>query len=151
MKTLIRQGRLVDPASGIGGALDILIEDGKIAGLGSMILDDEAEVLDARGMVVCAGLVDMHVHLREPGQEHKETVDTGTAAAAAGGFTTVACMPNTKPVTDCPEILNLVREKAEKVITFAQQEELIMPDEDEVIEDEDEEEKGRAGKKACPP
>ena len=113
MKTLIRQGRLVDPASGIGGALDILIEDGKIAGLGSMILDDEAEVLDARGMVVCAGLVDMHVHLREPGQEHKETVDTGTAAAAAGGFTTVACMPNTKPVTDCPEILNLVREKAD--------------------------------------
>ena len=113
MKTLIRQGRLVDPASGIGGALDILIEDGKIAGLGSMILDDEAEVLDARGMVVCAGLVDMHVHLREPGQEHKETVDTGTAAAAAGGFTAVACMPNTKPVTDCPEILNLVREKAD--------------------------------------
>ena len=113
MKTLIRQGRLVDPASGIGGVLDILIEDGKVAGLGSVILDEEAEVLDARGMVVCAGLVDMHVHLREPGQEHKETVETGTAAAAAGGFTTVACMPNTKPVTDCPEVLKLVREKAD--------------------------------------
>ena len=114
MKTLIRQGRLVDPATGIGGVMDILIEDGKIAVIGSTILDEEAEVLDARGLVVCAGLVDMHVHLREPGFEYKETVQTGAAAAAAGGFTAIACMPNTKPATDSPEQIAYVLGKAEQ-------------------------------------
>ncbi len=114
MKTLIRQGRLVDPATGIGGVMDILIEDGKIAVIGSTILDEEAEVLDARGLVVCAGLVDMHVHLREPGFEYKETVETGAAAAAAGGFTAIACMPNTKPATDSPEQIAYVLGKAEQ-------------------------------------
>lgn len=112
MKTLIRQGRLVDPAAGIGGVMDILIEDGKIAVIGSTILDPEAEVIDARGMVVCAGLVDMHVHLREPGFEYKETIETGTAAAAQGGFTAVACMPNTRPAADSPEQLDYVLKKA---------------------------------------
>ena len=114
MKTLIRQGRLVDPATGIGGVMDILIEDGKIAVIGSTILDEEAEVIDARGLVVCAGLVDMHVHLREPGFEYKETVQTGAAAAAAGGFTAIACMPNTKPATDSPEQIAYVLGKAEQ-------------------------------------
>lgn len=114
MKTLIRQGRLVDPATGIGGVMDILIEDGKIAVIGSTILDGEAEVIDARGLVVCAGLVDMHVHLREPGFEYKETVETGAAAAAAGGFTAIACMPNTKPATDSPEQIAYVLGKAEQ-------------------------------------
>lgn len=114
MKTLIRQGRLVDPATGIGGVMDILIEDGKIAVIGSTILDEEAEVIDARGLVVCAGLVDMHVHLREPGFEYKETVETGAAAAAAGGFTAIACMPNTKPATDSPEQIAYVLGKAEQ-------------------------------------
>ncbi len=112
MKTLIRQGRLVDPSGGIGGVMDILIEDGKVAVIGSTILDTEAEVIDARGLTVCAGLVDMHVHLREPGQEHKETIATGTLAAAHGGFTTVACMPNTKPPVDNPQQLAYVLEKA---------------------------------------
>ena len=114
MKTLIRQGRLVDPATGIGGVMDILIEDGKIAVIGSTILDGEAEVIDARGLVVCAGLVDMHVHLREPGFEYKDTVETGAAAAAAGGFTAVACMPNTRPATDSPEQIAYVLGKAEQ-------------------------------------
>ncbi len=114
MKTLIRQGRLVDPAAGIGGVMDILIENGKIAVIGSTILDQEAEIIDARGLTVCAGLVDMHVHLREPGFEYKETIETGTRAAAAGGFTTVACMPNTRPVTDSPEQVAYILEKAKQ-------------------------------------
>ena len=112
MKTLIRQGRLVDPAGGIGGVMDVLIEDGKVVSIGSTILDQDAEVIDARGLVVCAGLIDMHVHLREPGFEYKETIETGTAAAAKGGFTAVACMPNTRPVTDSPEQIDFVLQKA---------------------------------------
>jgi len=112
MKLLIRQGRLVDPVSGIGGTMDILIENGKIAVIGSSIQETDAQVIDARGLTVCAGLVDMHVHLREPGFEHKETIATGTAAAAAGGFTTVACMPNTRPTIDSPEQIAFVLERA---------------------------------------
>ena len=109
MKLLIQQGRLVDPVSGIGGVMDVLVEDGKIAVLGSDIRDSEAEVLDARGLTVCAGLVDMHVHLRDPGQEYKETIETGTRAAARGGFTSVACMPNTRPAIDCAEQISYVK------------------------------------------
>ena len=112
MKLLIQQGRLVDPASGIGGVMDVLIEDGKVAVIGSDIRDSEAQVLDARGMVVCAGLVDMHVHLRDPGLEYKETIETGALAAAHGGFTSVACMPNTRPAVDCPEQVAYVTSKA---------------------------------------
>lgn len=112
MKLLIRQGRLVDPVGGIGGIMDILLEDGKVAVIGSDIRERDAEIIDARGLTVCAGLVDMHVHLREPGFEYKETVETGAAAAAHGGFTSIACMPNTRPVTDSPEGINLVRQKA---------------------------------------
>ena len=112
MKLLIQQGRLVDPASGIGGVMDVLIEDGKVAVIGSDIRDSEAQVLDARGMVVCAGLVDMHVHLRDPGLEYKETIETGALAAAHGGFTSVACMPNTRPAVDCPEQVAYVKSKA---------------------------------------
>ena len=112
MKLLIRQGRLVDPVGGIGGIMDILLEDGKVAVIGSDIRESDAEVIDARGLTVCAGLVDMHVHLREPGFEYKETVETGAAAAARGGFTSIACMPNTKPTTDTPEVIDLVKQKA---------------------------------------
>ena len=103
MKLLIRKGRLVDPVGGIGGVMDILIEDGKLAVIGSDLREPEARVIDARGLNVCAGLVDMHVHLREPGFEYKEDITTGAAAAARGGFTSVACMPNTRPVLDTPE------------------------------------------------
>ena len=112
MKLLIRQGRLVDAVGGIGGIMDILLEDGKVAVIGSDIRESDAEVIDARGLTVCAGLVDMHVHLREPGFEYKETVETGAAAAARGGFTSIACMPNTRPTTDTPEVIDLVKQKA---------------------------------------
>ena len=112
MKLLIRQGRLIDPVGGIGGVMDILLEDGKVAVIGSDLSSERAETIDARGLVVSAGLVDMHVHLREPGLEYKETVETGCAAAAAGGFTSVAPMPNTRPATDCPEQIRYVLEKA---------------------------------------
>ncbi|MEG1720221.1 MAG: dihydroorotase [Pseudoflavonifractor sp.] len=114
MKLLIRQGKLVDPVGGIGGVLDVLIEDGKVAVIGSNLYDPEAQIIDAAGLVVCAGLVDMHVHLREPGFEDKETIETGCRAAAAGGFTSIAPMPNTRPVTDCPEVLAYVLEQAAK-------------------------------------
>jgi len=92
--------------------MDILLEDGKVAVIASHINEPDAEIIDARGLTVCAGLVDMHVHLREPGQEYKETIETGTAAAAKGGFTSIACMPNTRPAADCPEVLDFIRQKA---------------------------------------
>ena len=104
---VIRGGHLIDPAAGVDGLKDILLKDGRvaeIAGPGKLRLADEAEVLDATGLVVAPGLIDMHVHLREPGQAYKETIASGTAAAAAGGFTAVAAMPNTTPVNDSPEI-----------------------------------------------
>ncbi len=112
MKYLIRQGRLVDPVGGIGGIMDILIEDGRVAVIGSDLNVPSAQVIEAKGLTICAGLVDMHVHLREPGFEYKETIASGAQAAAAGGFTAIACMPNTKPVIDCPEGVAFVREKA---------------------------------------
>jgi len=104
---LIRGGHLIDPAAGVDGLKDVLIKDGRvaeIAGPGKLKQANGAEVLDATGLTVAPGLVDMHVHLREPGQGYKETIATGTAAAAAGGFTSVAAMPNTRPVNDSPEI-----------------------------------------------
>src|ERR1039457_250351 len=103
---VIRGGHLVDPAAGVGAAKDILLKDGKVAEIaapGKLKLANGAEVLDATGLTVAPGLVDIHVHLREPGQGYKETIATGTAAAAAGGFTSVAAMPNTTPVNDSPE------------------------------------------------
>ncbi|HXH27700.1 MAG TPA: amidohydrolase family protein, partial [Candidatus Polarisedimenticolia bacterium] len=99
---LLKGGRLVDPASGIDARLDLLIVDGRIAerrGAGAAT-PSGARVMDVAGRIVCPGFIDMHVHLREPGHEHKETIETGTRAAAAGGFTSVACMPNTDPPND---------------------------------------------------
>jgi dihydroorotase len=101
-KWLLRRARVVDPATGRDGVFDVLIDGTRIARVGRDV-DAEADVkvVDLpSGLIVCPGLIDMHVHLREPGQEHKETVATGTAAAVAGGFTAVACMPNTVPVND---------------------------------------------------
>ncbi len=112
MKLLIKGGRLVDPVGGIGGVMDLLIQNGKIVGLGSDLGDEADQIIDAAGLVVCAGLVDMHVHLRDPGLEYKEDIFTGTMAAARGGVTAVACMPNTKPVTDSPEQIQYVIQKA---------------------------------------
>jgi dihydroorotase len=104
---VIRGGHLIDPAAGVDGLKDILLKDGRvaeIAGHGKLKQANGAQVLDATGLVVAPGLVDIHVHLREPGQGYKETIATGTAAAAAGGFTAVAAMPNTIPVNDSAEI-----------------------------------------------
>jgi len=102
---LIRGGRLIDPAAGVDAPRDLLLVDGKVAAIDATgkIKSVDAEVIDAKGLVVAPGLVDIHVHLREPGQGYKETIATGTAAAAAGGFTTVCAMPNTIPVNDSAE------------------------------------------------
>lgn len=99
---------------GIGGVMDLLVEDGKIVQIGSNIKAEVEQVVDAEGLIVCAGLVDMHVHLREPGFEYKETIETGALAAAKGGFTSIACMPNTKPVIDTPEGIRFILDKAQK-------------------------------------
>ncbi len=112
MRLLIRQGRFIDPVGGIGGVMDILLENGRVAVIGSNVEPDGAEVIEAAGLIVSAGLVDMHVHLRDPGFSYKETIETGRAAAAAGGFTAVACMPNTRPVCDDPEVVLYILEKA---------------------------------------
>ena len=104
---LIRNGHLVDPGAGVDAPKDILLKDGRvaeIAGPGKLKSANGAEVLDASGLTLAPGLIDIHVHLREPGQGYKETIATGTAAAAAGGFTAVAAMPNTTPVNDSAEI-----------------------------------------------
>ena len=100
MKRLLRGGRVVDPSQELDGRLDVLIEDGRVARIDEEIEAGDAEVRDVSGLVVTPGWIDMHIHLREPGQEYKETVATGTLAAAAGGFTGVACMANTEPVND---------------------------------------------------
>lgn len=107
MRTLVRQGRLIDPVGGIGGIMDILIEDGKIAVIGSDLSSPDAQVIDAKGLTVCAGLVDLHAHLREP--EGGDAVAVGAKAAAAGGFTSVACMPDLPGILDTPaEVKSLI-------------------------------------------
>src|SRR6266852_4655871 len=114
MKRLLKGGRLIDPVNGRDGAFDLLIDDDRIARV-DRDLPVEAGVSVVAipsGFVVCPGLIDMHVHLREPGQEHKETVATGTAAAVAGGFTAVACMPNTSPVNDNAGVTEYILKKA---------------------------------------
>ena len=113
MKRLLRGGRVVDPVNGIDGAHDVLLDGDRIAAVGRDLPVDGATVVDIPpGCVVCPGLIDMHVHLREPGQEHKETVATGVASAVAGGFTSVACMPNTTPVNDDANVTSLILAKA---------------------------------------
>jgi dihydroorotase len=114
MKLLVKGGRVVDPASGRDGEFDVLIEDGRIVRVDKDLpADGAARLLVLRpGWIVAPGLIDLHVHLREPGQEHKETIATGLAAAVAGGFTAVACMPNTDPVNDHPGITELILRKA---------------------------------------
>ena len=112
LRLLIRGGRVIDPARNIDGQLDILVDNGRIARQGKGLSTQGAQVLDAAGLMAAPGLVDLHVHLREPGFEDKETVATGCAAAARGGVTTLVAMPNTRPATDCPDIVRLVREKA---------------------------------------
>ena len=113
MRLLIYGGRVVDPASGVDAVMDVLIEDGRVVSVGpNLDAGPDAVRLGAEGLVVVPGLIDMHVHLREPGHEYKETIATGTRAAAAGGFTAVACMPNTDPVNDCQAVTRYIIEKA---------------------------------------
>lgn len=106
----------MDPAQGLEEVRDLLVEDGRIAGLepAGTIPAEGRQVIEARGLVVTPGLIDMHVHLREPGEEYKETIETGSAAAARGGFTAVACMPNTKPVNDTSAVTRFILDQAEK-------------------------------------
>ena len=109
---IIRNGRVIDPSQGIDRVADVAIADGKIMGVDSAVELEHAEVIDATGMIVCPGFIDLHTHLREPGFEYKETIATGTAAAAGGGFTTVCAMPNTSPVMDSRSIVDFVMTKA---------------------------------------
>jgi dihydroorotase len=108
---LIKGGHVLDPASRIDAAMDVLLRDGHVAEIAppNKIKAGADEKLDARGLIVAPGFIDLHVHLREPGQSYKETIATGTAAAAAGGFTTVCAMPNTSPVVDTPEWVTWMR------------------------------------------
>jgi dihydroorotase len=113
VKLLLKGGRVVDPAADRDGEFDLLIEDGAVARIGKALPVDGAEVLEMRrGWIVAPGFIDVHVHLREPGQEHKETIATGVRSAVAGGFTAVACMPNTDPVNDHPGITELILKRA---------------------------------------
>jgi len=113
MSLLIRNGRVVDPATSVDAVQDVLVADGVIERTGSRLpAPPGVEVLDATGRVVCPGFIDMHVHLREPGYEYKETIASGTRAAAAGGFTAVCCMANTNPVNDNGAVTDYIRAKA---------------------------------------
>lgn len=108
---IIAGGRIIDPFTGRDEVADVFVVNGRIADSAPR----DAHRIHAEGCMVCPGLMDMHVHLREPGQSHKETIEMGTAAAAAGGFTRVACMPNTKPPLDSPDVVRWVRQRSEEV------------------------------------
>lgn len=112
MKQLIKNGRVIDPANGMDKIADVLVEDGKIAAIGENLTAKDAEIIDASDKVVTPGLIDMHVHFREPGQEAKEDFKSGTEAAAAGGYTRVATMPNTKPVVDTAALVRSLQKRA---------------------------------------
>ena len=115
MAIVIKNGRVIDPASQTDRVADVLIVDGKIAGVAPNLSAPGAEVFDASGLVVAPGFIDMHVHLREPGFEHAETIESGSRAAAAGGFTSICCMPNTKPVNDSPTVTSYIVERGRKL------------------------------------
>lgn len=112
MKILIKNGRVVDPGQKLDAVLDVLVEDGKIKAVAADISEAADEIYDAGGLVVAPGLIDLHTHLREPGLEAKEDIVSGTMAAAAGGVTTIACMPNTKPVIDTSIVVSGIKERA---------------------------------------
>ena len=110
---LIRGGRVIDPKNGVDSVMDVLVQGGRVAQMGEQLNCEGAQVIDAAGKVVAPGFIDMHCHLRDPGQEYKEDIVSGTRAAARGGFTGVCCMPNTKPVNDSAAVTRYIIEKAE--------------------------------------
>jgi len=112
MTILIKNGRLIDPSQAIDDQFDLLVKDGVIAEVGKDLHAADAELIDAQGLLVVPGLIDLHVHLRDPGLEYKEDIISGTKAAVAGGFTSVACMPNTKPVNDNQSVTRYIINKA---------------------------------------
>ena len=111
---LIKNGRIIDPHSGLDRVSDLLIEDGVVSRIDRDIALPSLQVLDASGLVVAPGLIDIHVHLREPGREDEETIESGSLAAAAGGFTSVCCMPNTDPVNDNPSVTTYIVSEAKR-------------------------------------
>ncbi|MCS7307461.1 MAG: dihydroorotase [Aquificaceae bacterium] len=114
-KILIKKARLIDPSQNMDCIGDLLVEKGRIKQVAEDIFELEAQVIDAKGLIACPSFVDIHVHLRDPGQEYKEDLYTGMRTAVAGGFTTLLCMPNTKPAIDSPEVARYVIRKAEDV------------------------------------
>ena len=112
---LITGGRVIDPSAGTDAQVDVLIRDGCIESIGTGLEDPGAQRFDAAGAIVAPGFIDMHVHLREPGLEHAETIETGARAAAAGGFTSICCMPNTLPVNDSATVTSYIVQRAAQV------------------------------------
>ncbi|MBN1566987.1 MAG: dihydroorotase [Acidobacteria bacterium] len=119
MQLILRQGRIVDPSQKLNKTMDLGIEDGRIAEIAPRIRKKGRKEIDARKLVVLPGFIDMHVHLREPGREDSETIESGTNAAARGGFTAVACMPNTQPVNDSEAVTSFILEKAREASKIA--------------------------------
>lgn len=113
MKLLIKDGRIIDPSQGMDRTADLLLEDGIIKSIDDSVAG-EAEIFDASGLIVSPGFIDLHVHLREPGEEYKETIASGSAAAVAGGFTSICAMPNTKPVNDNASVTRFIIDKADE-------------------------------------
>jgi len=114
MKILIKNGHLIDVKAGLKGIYDILIEEGKIKEISEKIDETNVDLIDAKGKYVFPGFVDAHCHLRDPGYEYKEDIESGTKSAAAGGFTSIACMPNTNPVADNQSVISYIRNKAKR-------------------------------------
>ena len=112
---LITGGRVIDPASGGDAIADVLIRDGRIEAIGTGFNVNDITVLHAEGAIVAPGFIDMHVHLREPGFEHAETIESGAKAAAAGGFTTICCMPNTQPINDSATVTSYIVQRAREI------------------------------------
>lgn len=119
MKLLLKNGRIIDPANKVDETLDILIENGKINDLKRKISLNDVEMIDLTGLIVAPGFIDMHVHLREPGREDEETIESGSLAAAAGGFTGVACMPNTDPPNDDQAVTEYILSLAKKAAVIS--------------------------------
>ena len=115
MSILIKNGRVLNPSENLDNVMDILIDKGVIVKKASHIENEANQIIDAKGCYVMPGLIDLHVHFRDPGLTYKEDIETGSRAAAKGGFTTVCCMPNTKPVVDSPETVKYIIDKGKTV------------------------------------